>query len=86
MEKDLRHLLDELRAAIQRTGEGDEERAELNRLANDVERRLNESGGEEEHHGLIEKLEQATLRFEVEHPTLGEAILRAVNALSAAGI
>jgi DNA-binding MarR family transcriptional regulator len=86
MEKDLRHLLDELRAAIHRTRDGDEERAELNRLADAVERRLNEGTDEEEHHGLIEKLEEATLRFEVVHPTLGEAILRAVDALSAAGI
>ncbi len=94
MEKDLRRLLDELKAAIHRTGEGDQERQELSRLVDAVERRLQSEGGrgrgegrgEEEHHHLIESLEAAALRFEAEHPVLGDAILRAVNALSAAGI
>jgi hypothetical protein len=92
VERDLRRLLDELKAAIHRTGEGDE-REELSRLVDAVERRLQREGdqrrrgrAEEEHHHLIESLEAAALRFEAEHPVLGDAILRAVNALSAAGI
>ena len=90
MERDLRRLLDELKAAIHRTDEGDEKREELSRLVDAVEHRLQREGGEgrgeEEHHHLIESLETAALRFEAEHPVLGDAILRAVNALSAAGI
>jgi hypothetical protein len=92
MEQDLRQLLDELRAAIHRTGEGDEDRAELIRLADAVERRLDENtvgagdAGDDDRHHLIDSLEAAALRFEVQHPVLGQTLLRAVDALSAAGI
>jgi hypothetical protein len=92
VEEDLRRLLDELRDAIGRAGHSDEDRAELNRLADAVEHRLNqddpeaEAGNGEEHHHLVGSLEAAALRFEAEHPVLGEALLRAVDTLSAAGI
>jgi hypothetical protein len=86
VEQDLRRLLDELRAAIDRTGEGHEERAELARLVHAVERRLQASPTEEEHGHLIAELREATVRLESDHPVLGDAIRRAVNALVAAGI
>jgi hypothetical protein len=92
MERDLRHLLEELRAAIHRTREGDADRDELNRLAEAVERRLAQADREaaadsdEERQSLIDSLEAAALRFDAEHPVLGQALLRAVDALSAAGI
>lgn len=89
MEQDLRRLLEELRAVIDRTGEGHEDRAELARLVDAVERRLQagETGKEhEEHAHLIEALRQAGARFESDHPVLGDTIRRAVNALVAAGI
>lgn len=89
MEQDLRRLLEELRAVIDRTGEGHEDRAELVRLVHAVERRLQagESGKAREEHGhLIEALREAGARFESDHPVLGESIRRAVNALAAAGI
>ncbi len=92
MERDLRHLLEALQAAIHRTQEGDTDREELNRLAEAVERRLAQADreaaddGDEERQGLIDSLEAAALRFDAEHPVLGQALLRAVDALSAAGI
>ncbi len=85
MESDLRQLLDELHAAIERTGEGDDDRAELTRLVDAVERRLHE-GGDDRHTDLLTSLRQAEVRFERDHPVLGAAIRRAVDALSAAGI
>ncbi|MDQ3944375.1 MAG: DUF4404 family protein [Actinomycetota bacterium] len=85
MESDLRQLLDELHAAIERTGEGEEDRAELTRLVDAVERRLHE-GHDERHGHLLTSLRQAEVRFEGDHPVLGAAIRRAVDALSAAGI
>ena len=91
MEDDLRRLLDELSAAIERTREGDEDRAELARLVDAVEQRLHavDGGGAtapDEHHHLVQTLRGAAVRFEADHPALGGALRRAVDALSAAGI
>lgn len=82
MENDLRRLLDELDAAIDRTREGADDHAELARLVAAVNRRLE---GEEEG-GLAESLREAGVRFETDHPTLAAAIRRAVDVLGAAGI
>jgi uncharacterized protein DUF4404 len=86
VEQDLRRLLDELRAAIDRTREGHEDRADLERLLQAVERRLEANPTEEEHGRLIGELREAAVRFESDHPVLGDSIRRAVNALAAAGI
>jgi hypothetical protein len=93
VEDDLRRLLDELSAAIERTREGDEDRVELARLVDAVEQRLHAKevgegpgAGAEEHHRLVESLQGAAVRFEADHPALGGAIRRAVDALGAAGI
>jgi hypothetical protein len=84
VEQHLRHLLDELSAAIHRS-KRQEEREELTRLHSEVERRL-EGGGEKRHSGLVDALEKAEIRFESEHPTLGGALRDAIEVLSAAGI
>ena len=87
MEQHLQHLLDELRAAIGRTKEGDESRAELTRLQDEVESRLQAGdGGGEESTGLVDRLEKAEIRFETEHPSLGASIRQAVQSLTAGGI
>jgi hypothetical protein len=87
VEQHLRRLLDELSAAIKRSKHPDE-REELNRLHGAVERRLAraENEGAEEHSGLVDKLEEAEVRLETDHPTLAEALRDAIQALSAAGI
>lgn len=111
MEQHLRHLLDELSAAISRTDDEDHRR-ELTRLQGEIERRLDVgaagtgaggqlvsgpgtggpgagapgSGLDEEHDGLVERLETAELRFEAEHPTLGASIRQAIQSLTAGGI
>ena len=84
MERHLRHLLDELSAAISRS-KHHEEREELTRLHGEVEGRL-EADGESEHSGLVDALEKAEIRFETDHPTLGRALREAIEQLSAAGI
>ena len=87
VDDDLRHLLDELSAAIERTKEGQEDRAELTRLLDAVEARL--QGGapsDEEHSYLVRTLEKAEVRFEAGHPGLAGAIHQAIQALSSAGI
>jgi hypothetical protein len=84
VEHHLRHLLDELSAAIKRT-KGPEEREELTRLLGAVENRL---GGDDsgEPAGLLDGLEKAEIRFESDHPTLAESLRQAIQALSSAGI
>ena len=85
MEQHLRHLLDELKAAIGRTKEGDETREALTSLHGAVERRL-ESGEGDEHNGLVDRLEKAEIQLESDHPSLGASIRQAVQSLTAGGI
>jgi hypothetical protein len=84
VEQNLRHLLDELSAAIKRS-KRQEEREQLTRLHDEVESRL-AAAGKEEHSGLVDALEKAEIRFETDHPTLGRALRDAIEVLSAAGI
>jgi hypothetical protein len=84
VESHLRRLLDELSGAIGRTRRH-EDREELARLRGEVESRL-EGAGEKQHSGLVDALGKAEIRFESEHPTLGEALRDAIEVLSAAGI
>jgi hypothetical protein len=84
VEQHLRHLLDELSAAISRS-KRHEEREELTRLHGEVESRL-EVTGEDEHSGLVDALEKAEIRLETDHPALGRALRDAIEGLSAAGI
>ena len=84
VEQHLRHLLDELSAAIGRVRQ-DEEREELTRLHGEVESRLRESD-EGEQSGLVDALEKAEVRFESDHPTLAQSLRQAIQSLSSAGI
>lgn len=84
MEQHLRHLLDELSAAIKRARHH-EDREELTRLQGAVEGRL-QGDGVEEHSGLIDALEKAEIRFESDHPSLAESLRQAIQSLSSAGI
>lgn len=83
MEQHLRHLLDELSAAIGRSR--DDDRVELTRLRSGVERRLDVEDPEE-HRSLIESLERAETDLESRHPSLAQSIRQALVALSSAGI
>jgi hypothetical protein len=84
VEQHLRRLLDELSGAIGRARQN-EDREELSRLHEKVQARLGQSS-EMERSGLVGALEKAELRFESEHPTLGEALRDAIEVLSAGGI
>jgi hypothetical protein len=88
VEQHLRRLLDELSAAIGRS-KHHEEREDLSRLHGAVERRLAHAESEEtgeEPHSLVDRLEEAEVRLETDHPTLAEALRDAIQALSSAGI
>jgi hypothetical protein len=92
----LRHLLDELSAAIGRAKHR-EDREELARLRSVVEdsltgaqeeehRRDDEDPRAEERESLLDSLEKAEIRFEADHPTLAESVRQAIQALSSSGI
>ena len=88
MEQHLRRLLDELSAAIGRSKHHDE-REDLSGLHGAVERRLAQAESEEageDHSSLVDRLEEAEVRLETDHPTLAEALRDAIQALSSAGI
>ena len=83
MEADLRHLLDELNATLDRLEPGDPNRADVERLARAVKRRLEHPDDDQ---SLGEHLQDASLRFEVDHPRLGNAIQAVISGLGSAGI
>ena len=85
MEEHLRHLRDELQAAIGRTDEDHENREELTRLQGAVESRL-EGGGDDDEHGLVAWLEKTEIRVESDHPSLGASIRQAIQSLTAGGL
>jgi hypothetical protein len=85
VEEHLRHLRDELQAAIGRTDEGQEDREELTRLHGAVESRL-EGGGDDDEGGLVAWLEKTEIRVESDHPSLGASIRQAIQSLTAGGL
>ena len=85
MEQHLRHLLDELQAAIGRTKEG-QDREELTRLHGALESRLEGEGGDDDESGLVAWLEKTEIRVESDHPTLGASIRQAIQSMTATGL
>jgi len=99
VEQHLRHLLDELSAAIGRTKDhGDRE--ELTRLQGAVEQHLEAAGtddrgrqaragkdrDDDDDSGLVDVFEKAEIRFESDHPSLAESLRQAIQSLTATGI
>ena len=82
MHDELQQLLADLKEAIEASEDGSDNRAELARLAGEVERRLHEEDDE----GVVDDLRGEVTRFEVSHPGLASAIGRAADALSAIGL
>jgi hypothetical protein len=82
MQEPLEQLLVDLKAAIEASEDGADNRDELARLVGEVERRLHEEDDE----GVVDDLRDEVTRFEVSHPHLSSAIGRAADALSALGL
>jgi len=82
MREPLQQLLADLREAIDAAAVGADNRAELDRLIHEVERRLHEDDDD----NVVDDLRQEVTRFEVTHPRLASAIGRAADALSALGL
>jgi hypothetical protein len=82
VQEPLQDLLAELKQAIEASEAGTDNQAEIARLADEVDRRLNHDDTD----GVVDELRDAVDRFEVSHPRLADAIGRAADALSALGL
>jgi hypothetical protein len=82
MQEPLEELLAHLKDAIEAAEDGTGDKAELARLAGELDRRLNDTDED----GLVDDLRGEVHRFEASHPKLAAAIGRAADALSAIGL
>jgi len=55
-------------------------------LLSDITRLLENSASSADQHNLAERLDELAVHFEAEHPSLGSALRRVVDALGKAGI
>jgi hypothetical protein len=85
---DLHKQLESLHTELARTNKVDSQSREmLVTILNDISRLLDPSRpAETNEDSLTEQLDQLAVSFEAEHPTLGTAIRRVVDALAKAGI
>ena len=87
MKTDLKDQLAALHAQLVRTQSVDpQQRSLLIDLLGDITRLLGKPVTPDEHHSLVEQLDTLAVRFEADHPTLGNALRQVVNALGKAGI
>jgi len=83
---ELRTQLESLHASLVQAGSIDaESRALLIKLLPEITRLLGTSGAAEVH-PFTEPLEALAVRFEADHPALGNALRQVVDALAKAGI
>jgi len=85
---ELKNRLAALHAELARTRSVDdpELRQRLIELLGDITRLLGKPTTAGEHHSLVEQLDALAVRFEADHPALGNAIRQVVDALGKAGI
>jgi hypothetical protein len=89
MESQLRDRLEQLHAELAKTDSVDDASREvLASLLGDIQQLLERSAEERshEHHGLVDRLRDATRQFEESHPTLAAAVGRVMDTLSNMGI
>jgi len=89
MERQLRDRLEQLHAELANTDSVDDASRELlASLLGDIQHLLDRSREERshEHHGLVDRLRDATRQFEESHPTLAAAVGRVMDTLSNMGI
>lgn len=88
MNADLRERIEALHGDLSQLEAVDaSSRTLLITLLADITRLLEKSGdGTDEDRNLAERLDELAVQFEAEHPSLGNALRRVVDALSKAGI
>ncbi len=88
MNQDLRQQIEAMHAELSRIDTVDpQSRTLLITLLGDITRLLEKSSGSATApHNLAERLDELAVHFEAEHPSLGTALRRVVDALGKAGI
>lgn len=88
MNPDLRRQIEAMHAELSAVDSVDpQSRTLLIALLGDITRLLeNSGGGSPDQHSLAERLDELAVHFEAEHPSLGTALRRVVDALGKAGI
>jgi hypothetical protein len=84
---ELKLQLESLRAALARIDTVDDgTRQALIHLVPEITRLLGRRSASDEVHPLTEPLEKLAVQFEADHPALGNALRKVVDALAKAGI
>ncbi len=88
MKPELRQQIEAMHAELSKVDSVDpQSRTLLIELLGDITRLLEKSGpGAADDHNLAERLDELAVHFEAEHPSLGIALRRVVDALGKAGI
>lgn len=88
MNQDLRRQIEAMHTELSRIDSVDpQSRTLLITLLGDITRLLEKSAGNDSSpHNLAERLDELAVHFEAEHPSLGAALRRVVDALGKAGI
>ncbi|HEY6643847.1 DUF4404 family protein [Povalibacter sp.] len=87
MNQDLRQQIEAMHVELSRIDSVDpQSRTLLITLLGDITRLLEQSNGDTDQHNLAERLDELAVHFEADHPSLGAALRRVVDALGKAGI
>lgn len=87
MSNDLQSQLESLRVTLVRTDAVDDAtRTTLIQLVPEITRLLGRRTATTEVHPLTEPLEKLAVQFEADHPALGNALRKVIDALANAGI
>jgi hypothetical protein len=88
LNQDLRRQIEAMHTELRQVDSVDpQSRTLLIELLGDITRLLEKSSpGPAEDHNLAERLDELAVHFEAEHPSLGTALRRVVDALGKAGI
>ncbi len=85
--RELELQLRELRDQLEQSGPlGEEERATLHALAQEIEIRLASEATEESHDSLVDGVNLAVERFEVSHPNMAMTLRNIMQSLVSMGI
>lgn len=86
LDPEVKKNLERLRTEIEKSPQSDRQRQQLlNELKADIEKSI-DTPPSEHHQSLRDRLKEAVVHFEAEHPTLGQAMEIAAHSLSSIGI
>lgn len=82
----LREHLDQLSHEIDQSKASDTDKDKLNSLIVDIERQLSEPMLEQEHHSLVDQVDEMVSGFERDHPTIAGVLNNIMVTLTSMGV